>query len=75
MLRWLIQFVWLYFFIYCVCLFPFAKFFFFFHLCCADVGEIKLYIYLLKSTVQEDAQHDQHEDNKGTENWRLHFAH
>jgi len=34
------------FLIYCVCLFPFAKFFFFFHLCCATtcVGEIKLYI-------------------------------
>jgi len=32
-------------FIYCVCLFPFAKFFSFFHLCCATtyVGEIKLY--------------------------------
>jgi len=30
MLRWLVQFVWLYFSIYCVCLFPFAKFFFFF---------------------------------------------
>ena len=32
------------FFIYCVCLFPFAKFLFFFHLCCATtyVGEIKL---------------------------------
>jgi len=45
MLRWLVQFVWLYFFIYCVCLFPFAKFFSFFHLCCATtyVGEIKLY--------------------------------
>jgi len=34
------------FFIYCVCLFLFAKFFFFFHLCCATtyVGEKKLYI-------------------------------
>ena len=33
------------FFIFCVCLFPIAKFFFFFHLCCTatDVGEIKLY--------------------------------
>ena len=33
-------------FIYCVCLFPFAKFFSFFHLCCPTtyVGEIKLYI-------------------------------
>ena len=33
------------FFVYCVCLFPFAKFFFF-HLCCATtyVGKIKLYI-------------------------------
>ena len=32
------------FFIYCVCLFPFANFF---HLCCATRydGEIKLYIY------------------------------
>jgi len=29
------------------CIFPFAKFFFFFHLCCATTydGEIKLYIY------------------------------
>ena len=36
------------FFIYCVCLFPFAKFFFF-HLCCATtyVGENKVvYIYI-----------------------------
>ena len=34
---------------YCVCLFPFAKFFFFFHLCCATtyVGEIKLSIKIL----------------------------
>ena len=34
------------FFIYCVCLFPFAKFFSFFHLYSATtyVGEIKLYI-------------------------------
>jgi len=32
MLRWLVQFVCLNFFIYCVCLFPFAKFFSFFSL-------------------------------------------
>jgi len=39
----------MYFFIYSVCLFPFAKFFFFFHFCGATtyVGEIKLYIYIV----------------------------
>ena len=42
------------FFIYCVCLFPFAKFFSFLFMCAtAYVGEIKLYIYTVSQKKQD----------------------